>query len=107
MKRILLLIGLILGLSAFSPLAQNPNVQDLPPAFGASAQRPPPPIIAVLDANRDGVIDAVEIANAPAALRRLDRNGDGRLTADEFCPPKPQDGSFGPAPVFPNQPLVR
>ena len=48
---------------------------------------PPPPIIAALDVNRDGVIDASEIANAAAALKTLDKNGDGKLTFDEFCPP--------------------
>ena len=41
-------------------------------------------MVAALDTNSDGVISKEEIANAPAALRSLDRNGDGRLTADEF-----------------------
>jgi hypothetical protein len=39
--------------------------------------------------NHDGVIDADEIANAPAALRTLDKNGDGKLTPDEFAGPRP------------------
>src|SRR5690242_9687457 len=46
---------------------------------GPRRHRPPPPIIAALDANHDGVIDEAEIANAPAALRTLDKNGDGKL----------------------------
>ncbi|MCX6893131.1 MAG: hypothetical protein NTX51_16665 [Verrucomicrobia bacterium] len=41
-----------------------------------------------MDANSDGVIDADELANAPAALKTLDKNGDGQLTADEFLPPR-------------------
>ena len=45
--------------------------------------------MAALDANHDGVIDANEIANAPAALKSLDKNGDGKLTPDEFMGPRP------------------
>ncbi len=53
------------------------------------------PLIQALDANHDGVIDANEIANAIEALKSLDKNGDGKLTPDEYMPkpPKPpQDG---------------
>jgi len=48
----------------------------------------PPPVVAVLDANRDGVIDATEIDNAVTALKTLDKNGDGKLTRDELRPPR-------------------
>jgi Ca2+-binding EF-hand superfamily protein len=41
-------------------------------------------IFAALDADRDNTLNATEIGNAPAVLKPLDRNGDGRLTADEF-----------------------
>jgi Ca2+-binding EF-hand superfamily protein len=44
------------------------------------------PILAALDANHDGTISAAEIANAPAALKALDKNGDGQLTEDEVRP---------------------
>lgn len=37
-----------------------------------------------LDTNHDGVLDATEIAHAPAELRKLDDNGDGRITPDEL-----------------------
>jgi hypothetical protein len=40
-------------------------------------------VLGALDADRDNIISASEIANAPAALRRLDRNHDGKLTAEE------------------------
>jgi hypothetical protein len=64
---------------------------------GPGGRRPVPPIIAVLDANHDGVIDAAEIDNAPAALRKLDKNGDGKLTMDELMPPPPNGrGPSGP-----------
>ena len=46
-----------------------------------------------LDVNHDGVIDADEIANAPAELKTLDKNGDGKLTQDELRPQRPPQGS--------------
>jgi hypothetical protein len=55
--------------------------------------RPPPcPVVEALDANRDRVISADEIQNAAQALKALDRNGDGKLTPDEFAPRPPQGG---------------
>lgn len=65
---------------------------------GGSGHRPPPPVIAVLDANRDGIIDASEIANASKALLTLDKNGDGQLTIDELRPPRPEGDAGGPPP---------
>ena len=54
----------------------------------------PPLIIGALDANHDKVIDASEIANATKVLKGLDKNGDGKLTPDEFMgkPPQPPQG---------------
>lgn len=40
-------------------------------------------VLDALDADHDYVISAAEIAAAPAALRKLDLNGDGTLTAEE------------------------
>ena len=78
--------SLLLGATALALLAQKPGSG--PQAGGQDGGHPhgPPPIIAALDANHDGVIDAAEIANAPAALRTLDKNGDGKLTMDETRP---------------------
>lgn len=50
--------------------------------FGA----PSNPLFEALDANKDGVISADEIANAVAALKALDTNGDGQITRDEVRP---------------------
>jgi hypothetical protein len=62
------------------------------PGGGGRHHRPPPlPIVMALDTNHDGIIDAAEIANAPAALKTLDKNGDGVLTPDEYLPPLPPD----------------
>jgi EF hand len=90
------LVALALGASAFIVSAQDDN--GMPPNNGGSDgprgpgmrdHRPPPPaIIGALDANHDGVIDSNEIANASAALKSLDKNGDGKLTPDEFMGPR-------------------
>jgi hypothetical protein len=89
---------------------------------GCACHRPPPPdgqaggsgmrgyrpqslLMMALDANHDGVIDAEEISNAPAALRTLDKNGDGQLTPDELRPPHPPqmngNPEFKPSPLPP------
>jgi len=65
---------------------------------------PPSPLMEALDANHDGVIDANEIANASAALKALDKNGDGKLTLDELRPPRPQGGNRQGPPPGPNGP---
>jgi Ca2+-binding EF-hand superfamily protein len=44
------------------------------------------PVLAALDANHDGLISASEIEKAPAALWSLDKNGDGRITEEEYLP---------------------
>jgi EF hand len=40
-------------------------------------------VLGALDTDHDNVISAAEIAAAPKALRKLDKNHDGRLTAEE------------------------
>ena len=45
--------------------------------------------------NGDGIFDADEIAKAAESLKTLDKNGDGKLTADELHPPHPE-GPGGP-----------
>lgn len=57
---------------------------------GEGQRPPPPPLVAVLDANHDGVIDEKEIAQASESLKKLDKNGDGKLTMDELRPPRPE-----------------
>ncbi len=57
----------------------------------ASAQGDPPPvsyirispILNAIDTNQDGVLSAAEIAGASAELKKLDKNGDGKLSRDE------------------------
>ena len=104
-KTMTLLTGLAVALSAFTLIAQPgpPDGSQPPPGGppdgpGGGGRRPPPPspLIGVLDANHDHVIDAAEIANAPAALKTLDKNGDGKLTPDEYMPPRRGPGGRGP-----------
>lgn len=56
---------------------------------GGPGNRPRPPLELVLDANHDGVIDAAEIAGAATALKKLDKNKDGKLTGEEYRPQRP------------------
>jgi hypothetical protein len=94
MNKPLLIAALTLGACALTAVAQDEGRPPRPDGQ-RDGRRPPPPIVAVLDANHDGVIDADEIANAPAALKKLDKNGDGKLTHDELRPPRDPEGERG------------
>jgi len=75
------------------PWAKGTNA----PPTGPDGRRPPIlPLVKALDVNGDGIIDASEIANASAALLTLDKNGDGKLTPDEYLPPRPARGDEPP-----------
>jgi Ca2+-binding EF-hand superfamily protein len=47
---------------------------------------PKPPVFKALDANNDDIISESELADAPSALKSLDKNADGQLTPDEMRP---------------------
>ncbi len=99
MKTKIVIILTAVGLGVLGGIAQD--APDRPPrdrgpgpgGQGGPGPRFVPPLMRVLDANGDGIIDEQEIANASAALKKLDKNGDGKLTPDELRPPP---GSFGP-----------
>lgn len=74
------------------------------PAGREGGPRPRPPIDTTLDADGNEVIDAGEIANAIAALQKLDANADGQLTPDEYRPPRPGRGPGGQATAAPGLP---
>ena len=57
---------------------------------GGRGQRPMLPLLAVLDPNHDGVIDAEEISRASEALKKLDHNQDGKITPEEWRPMIPR-----------------
>lgn len=95
MKTKIVLLTLALGVSACILPAQDsnqPSEGERPPRRqgggpgGPGGQRPANPIFLALDLNNDGAIDADEMAKASASLKKLDKNGDGKLTPDEFRP---------------------
>ena len=79
---IAVLIALTAGLSVLQ--AQSAPVSGSQSASTPRAKAQPPLLVATLDANHDGVIDAGEIANASQALKSLDKNADGRLSREEL-----------------------
>jgi hypothetical protein len=96
---------LTLGASVLIIIAQDTGAQG-PPGPGQRRKPAIPLVITALDANHDGVVDAAEIANASAALKTLDKNGDGKLTMDELMgtPPQPRTGGPGDGPGPGNNP---
>lgn len=108
MKTSSILIALALGASS-SLLSAQGNTPHAGGQPGRGGQRPPNPIIEALDLNRDGTINADELATAGESLKKLDKNSDGKLTEDEFRPQRPggtqgggrpqgQGGPQGPPP---------
>jgi Ca2+-binding EF-hand superfamily protein len=77
-----------------------------PPGHPPRHRHPPSQLIRALDANKDGVISAEEIANAAASLKALDVNGDGIISADELRPVPPPDAPADapPPPADTNRP---
>jgi Ca2+-binding EF-hand superfamily protein len=47
------------------------------------------PLLQALDTDKNGELSAAEIAQASVALKTLDRNGDGKVGADELRPALP------------------
>jgi hypothetical protein len=95
----LLIATLALASSAWITSAQTTTAaaDSGPPPGGPGRHGPrrPPPFITVLDANHDGVIDADEIANAPTALLKLDKDADGKISLEEFLGPRPAPPGAG------------
>lgn len=97
LKSTLIIAALMIAASTAIVSAQEGDGPRQRPQGGPDGgPRPIPPLVAALDANHDGVIDAAEIDNAPAALRKLDKNGDGKLSREELRPPGRPDGMGGP-----------
>lgn len=122
MKTNILILSIAAALPASWALAQN----DAPPAPPRDGERPqkgprdgerprgdgprdgqgprgpmPMPFLQVLDTDDDGIISEDEIKNAPDSLKKLDKNGDGQLTRDEWQPtagrPPQREGDRQPA----------
>jgi len=107
-KMKMMLAIMTIGATALAASAQDDGTNAPPPGgpdqggpgFGGGRHHPPlPAIVRALDVNHDGNIDSNEIANASAELLTLDKNGDGKLTRDEYMGKRPgrppQDGAGG------------
>jgi hypothetical protein len=70
--------------------------QNRRPEGGQRGNNSRQPLEIVLDKNHDNVISAEELEGAVAALKKLDKNGDGKLTPDEYRPPRPQGNAPSP-----------
>lgn len=65
--------------------AEKPERPNRAQSEANAGQRPNlPPVLAAIDANKNGILEADELAGAPAALLKLDKNGDGELTREEL-----------------------
>lgn len=92
MALLLIPISLLADAQSITPPAGPDRAGNVPPA---------PLIFTALDTNHDKVISTDEISKASAALKSLDKNADGRLTPDEYKPPRPAgsgrpEGARGP-----------
>jgi len=73
-----------------------------PPGFsppggaGRDFRFPPIPLMSALDTDDDGEISAGEMKNAAAALKKLDKDNDGKLSREESLPQFGGPGGFGP-----------
>jgi hypothetical protein len=78
-----------------------------PPQGPPPGHRPPPPVIAALDTNKDGTLSAEELKAAPEALLKLDKDGDGELSPQELFPqgpPPPPPGNHEGGTEGPEEP---
>ena len=77
------------------PDANAGSGRQQPRGQGGGQGRSRNPIILALDTDEDGELSVVELQNAPAALRGLDRNKDGQLSREETRPADGQRGGQG------------
>ena len=77
------LVALLSPVSVVTQGQQEPAAPaaPTPPIMQAS------PLLSAIDVNHDGRIDGAELADAPARLKSLDKNSDGKITRDEGALP--------------------
>ena len=87
------MVAACLGIITSPLLAQKADQADAPgrppqsgPDGGPRSLMQNLPVLAALDRDGNGEISAAEIAAASAALKTLDKNSDGKLSADELRP---------------------
>ena len=99
-----IIAAVLIGMPVVGVMAQDTGQRPPGGPGGQARQRPVPAIIAALDANGDGEIDATEIQNAVAVLKKLDADKNGKLTPEEFMGARPGRGpGRGPGQGGPGQ----
>lgn len=105
MKRIAFAITILFvaGIAVYSAVAQPPGGgRGRGGQGGREGFRPPThPLEQALDADGDHQLSAKEIENAIAALKKLDKNSDGKIGEDELRPQFGGRGFGGPGPDGP------
>lgn len=96
--------GQLTGDEMRPPRPEGKNPGEAPQGPPPQGHRPPPPVIAALDADHNGTISAAELANAPEALKPFDTDGDGELSPQELMPPPPPRDDAGGAEGPPDGP---
>ena len=76
----------MLCLAAAAVLLSASSAWSQPPGGRGPGGPPSTPMLDALDVNGDREISAEELSNAVAALKKLDKNDDGKLTIDEMRP---------------------
>lgn len=86
----------LLGMSASFALAQPEGEGRRGPGGpgGPGGFRMPNPLFDAIDADMDGTITSAELEKAAAALKKLDKDGDGKITREE-ARPEFDRGAFG------------
>ena len=79
--------NLAIGLTVVIALASLSQQASTQRTRGRGARPPLNPLAAALDVDKDGAISAAELEEATIALKKLDRNRDGKLAGNEFVRP--------------------
>ena len=85
------------------PGAGRPGEPSQPGRPGQPGQQGQPGIsggglLAALDTDRNGELSSEEVTAAAESLKKLDRDGDGKVTQRELFPPRPEGGPDGGRP---------
>ena len=93
MKKLEAALLLTLAMAPLGLMAQPPEGRGGGPGGPGGGFMRFNPLFQALDTDEDGELSKSEIKNAAKSLRKLDKNKDGQLTAEEF---RPQGGPGGP-----------
>jgi Ca2+-binding EF-hand superfamily protein len=80
------------ALPAFAQDPERPRRERPDRPAASDVAKGAPSVLAALDRNRDGKLDQNEIDMAVVALRRMDANKDGTISADEMVAPTRSPG---------------